>query len=68
MMQEDWVECKFEDLLDYEQPTKYIIKDEEYNDKYAKEFEIKEKTQNKIKKETRKRANSGAGLKCIKNN
>ncbi len=41
---------------------------EEYNDKYAKEFEIKEKTQNKIKKETRKRANSGAGLKCIKNN
>lgn len=33
-MREDWVECKFEDLLDYEQPTGYIIRDEHYNDSY----------------------------------
>ena len=24
-MREDWTECCFEDLLDYEQPTKYIV-------------------------------------------
>jgi restriction endonuclease S subunit len=34
MMKEDWIECTFEDLLDYEQPTNYIIKEEDYNDKY----------------------------------
>ncbi|WP_293932681.1 restriction endonuclease subunit S [Sphingobacterium sp. UBA6645] len=33
-MREDWIECTFEDLLDYEQPTKYIVKEEDYNDKY----------------------------------
>jgi len=35
MIKEDWIECAFEDLLDYEQPTSYIIKEEEYNDKYS---------------------------------
>lgn len=34
-MREDWIECTFEDLLDYEQPTKYIVKEEDYNDKYS---------------------------------
>ncbi len=34
MMREDWVEGCFEDLLDYEQPTKYIVKSTEYNDEY----------------------------------
>ena len=33
-MREDWVECKFEDLLDYEQPTNYIIKEENYSDSF----------------------------------
>lgn len=33
-MKEDWIECCFEDLLDYEQPTKYIVKSTKYNDKY----------------------------------
>ncbi len=33
-MREDWIDCTFEDLLDYEQPTKYIVKEEDYNDKY----------------------------------
>lgn len=33
-MREDWTECCFEDLLDYEQPTKYIVKSTKYNDKY----------------------------------
>jgi type I restriction enzyme, S subunit len=33
-MREDWVECSFEDLLDYEQPTKYIVKSTKYNDNY----------------------------------
>lgn len=33
-MKEDWAECCFEDLLDYEQPTKYIVKSTKYNDKY----------------------------------
>ena len=31
---EDWVECAFEDLLNYEQPTKYIVESTQYNDKY----------------------------------
>lgn len=31
---EDWVECAFEDLLNYEQPTKYIVKSTKYNDIY----------------------------------
>jgi len=34
MIKRDWIECTFEDLLDYEQPTNYIIKEEDYNDKY----------------------------------
>tara|TARA_R110002049_G_scaffold308929_1_gene514976 strand:- start:5326 stop:6786 length:1461 start_codon:yes stop_codon:yes gene_type:complete len=33
-MREDWIECCFEDLLDYEQPTKYIVKSTNYNDSY----------------------------------
>ncbi|GGX33813.1 restriction endonuclease subunit S [Aquimarina muelleri] len=33
-MREDWIECYFEDLLDYEQPTKYIVKSTKYNDRY----------------------------------
>jgi type I restriction enzyme S subunit len=33
-MKEDWIECCFEDLLDYEQPTKYIVKSTKYNDSY----------------------------------
>jgi type I restriction enzyme S subunit len=33
-MREDWTECCFEDLLDYEQPTKYIVKSTKYNDRY----------------------------------
>ena len=33
-MREDWTECCFEDLLDYEQPTKYIVKSTNYNDSY----------------------------------
>jgi type I restriction enzyme S subunit len=33
-MKEDWTECCFEDLLDYEQPTKYIVKSTKYNDSY----------------------------------
>lgn len=33
-MREDWEECCFEDLLDYEQPTNYIVKSTEYNDAY----------------------------------
>ena len=33
-MRESWVECKFEDLLDYEQPTKYIVSSTKYNDNY----------------------------------
>jgi type I restriction enzyme, S subunit len=34
MMREDWTECTFEDLLDYEQPTKYIVKSTKYSDDY----------------------------------
>ncbi len=34
-MREDWIECKLEDLLDYEQPTKYIIQEEKYNDEFS---------------------------------
>jgi len=33
-MKEGWAECCFEDLLDYEQPTKYIVKSTKYNDSY----------------------------------
>ncbi len=33
-MKEDWIECSFEDLLNYEQPTKYIVQSTKYNDKY----------------------------------
>ena len=33
-MRKDWTECCFEDLLDYEQPTKYIVKSTKYNDSY----------------------------------
>lgn len=33
-MKEDWVECCFEDLLDYEQPTKYIVNNDNYDDSY----------------------------------
>lgn len=33
-MRENWTECCFEDLLDYEQPTKYIVKSTKYNDSY----------------------------------
>jgi type I restriction enzyme S subunit len=33
-MREDWIECEFEDLLDYEQPTKYIVENDKYNDSY----------------------------------
>lgn len=33
-MREDCIECKFEDLLDYEQPTKYIVRSTKYSDEY----------------------------------
>lgn len=33
-MREDWIECTFEDLLDYEQPTNYIVKSTKYSDDY----------------------------------
>jgi len=33
-MRDDWTECCFENLLDYEQPTKYIVKSTKYNDSY----------------------------------
>jgi len=33
-MREDWTECTFEDLLDYEQPTKYIVKSTKYSNNY----------------------------------
>ncbi|GAB1416733.1 hypothetical protein MASR2M117_25370 [Paludibacter sp.] len=33
-MREDWIECTFEDLLDYEQPTKYIVRSTKYSDDY----------------------------------
>jgi type I restriction enzyme S subunit len=33
-MREDWIECTFEDLLDYVQPTKYIVKSTKYSDDY----------------------------------
>lgn len=33
-MMDDWTECSFEDLLDYEQPTNYIVKSTKYNDNY----------------------------------
>jgi type I restriction enzyme S subunit len=34
MIREDWVECSFEDLLNYEQPTKYIVDSTKYNDQF----------------------------------
>jgi len=33
-VKEDWVECLFEDLLDYQQPTKYIVESTKYDDSY----------------------------------
>ncbi len=33
-MREDWTECRFEDLLNYEQPTKYIVNNTKYSDNY----------------------------------
>ena len=33
-MREDWIECTFEDLLDYEQPTRHIVRSTKYSDKY----------------------------------
>ncbi|WP_313019683.1 restriction endonuclease subunit S [Acetoanaerobium noterae] len=33
-MKEEWIEVKLEDLLDYIQPTNYIIDSTEYNDRY----------------------------------
>lgn len=33
-MRKDWIECCFEDLLDYEQPTKYIVESTDYNDSF----------------------------------
>jgi hypothetical protein len=33
-MREDCIECTFEDLLDYEQPTKHIVKSTKYSDDY----------------------------------
>jgi type I restriction enzyme S subunit len=33
-MKEDWVECCFDDLLDYVQPTKYIVKSTQYSNSY----------------------------------
>jgi len=33
-MMEDWVKCEFSDLLNYEQPTKYIVSSTNYNDSY----------------------------------
>lgn len=33
-MREDWIECCFEDILDYEQPTKYIVNSTDYSDAY----------------------------------
>lgn len=33
-MREDWAECCFEDLLDYEQPTNYIVESTNYNDSF----------------------------------
>lgn len=33
-MRKDWIECSFEDLLDYVQPTKYIVESTKYSDDY----------------------------------
>jgi type I restriction enzyme, S subunit len=33
-MREDWIECCFADLLDYVQPTKYIVESTKYNNSY----------------------------------
>jgi restriction endonuclease S subunit len=33
-MRKDWAECTFEDLLDYEQPTKFIVNSDKYDDSY----------------------------------
>ena len=34
MIDRDWTESTFADLLDYEQPTKYIVKSTKYSDTY----------------------------------
>jgi len=33
-MRKDWIECEYQDLLDYEQPTNYIVRSTNYNDAY----------------------------------
>jgi hypothetical protein len=33
-MREDCIECTFEDLLDYEQPTKYVVRSTKYSDDF----------------------------------
>ena len=33
-MREDWIECKLEDLLNYIQPTKFIVASTNYSDSY----------------------------------
>ena len=33
-MREDCIECTFEDLLDYEQPTKYIVQSANYSEEF----------------------------------
>jgi type I restriction enzyme, S subunit len=33
-MREDWISCLYEDLLDYEQPTEYIVESTDYHDSY----------------------------------
>jgi len=34
VMREDWIECKLEDMLDYIQPSKYIVDSTNYSDNY----------------------------------
>ncbi|MEA2103546.1 MAG: restriction endonuclease subunit S [Candidatus Cloacimonadota bacterium] len=33
-MRKDWIECEYQDLLDYEQPTNYIVESTNYRDEY----------------------------------
>lgn len=33
-----WQKFKFEDVLQYEQPAKYIVKSTEYSDEYGYQF------------------------------
>lgn len=35
MIDDDWAYCTFEELLDYEQPTKYIVESTKYSDNYS---------------------------------